>query len=229
MRSVSLPIPTTKIPSFASDAIPSQLTDLLTNTPILAVSASIVVTRDGYGRWTLPIRILVERDKRVVVVRSMDEALALAVPGIGDAICALQFMMTANKVSAAALATLWQEYEDFEGEEGHIDAFFLPYGIALRSQNGFAVADGYLSAFLPYAQAKTDDPELWQTCLDDADDHQFCPPVGLLLFPKDKTAHAVLSSQKRRADALTTWTRLVFHEEDQSVPFPFTLEAQAPS
>lgn len=223
MPTVDLPVLTKILPASVHKAIPERVATLLAHPTILALSAGITISPKGYGSWNLPISLLVERKGRVVAITSMDEALALDIPGFAEGMCALQFAMTDGKIDAHTLGKIWQEHEHFEGQEGFIEAFFLRQGIALRSNDGYASSEEYFDAFLPYAEHDHEDPDLLKACTTEAEDSLFCPATGIVLFAAPQSAHAKLSTHLPMQDGIATWNRLVCYDIGPS--YRFTLHA----
>lgn len=222
MRPVPLPISTHALPKSVTDAIPPLLASLFATTPVVALQACIRIRAQGRTDWEMPITALCQEGAEMRAIGTF--AQARAIPGLTDAICALYF---ANQnMPAWIFSEIWKHHEPGDNDGTAVFVVFTPHGIALRAEGDRGAIAGYLDALTPYAQAECADADLLEDCMEEAKNHTYYDPLGLVLYEGATSAHHALASHTRQQALLDLWGRILQHE--YTMPFvPLLHHAEA--
>jgi len=222
MRPVPLPISTHALPNTVAQAIPACLAQIFATTPVVALQACIRLRAHWRTHWEMPITALCQEGTKLRAIDTF--AQARAIPGLTDAICALQF--AAEDMPASLFEEIWKDHEPGEDEGNALFVLFTPYGLALRAEcDRGAIAD-HLEALLPYAQAPEPDAELLDACIETAQGHTYTDPFGLVLYEGATSAHHALANHTRQQALRDLWGRILQHE--YTMPFvPLLHHAEA--
>lgn len=223
MPTVPFPVPVEPISDTVLASIPAEIATLFATSPVLGLSVRMIIDSEGFGRWSLPIRVHHDDQGTPITITTYQEAMEIATPALLPALGALQFSLHPNALAAQPFADAWQRHDYLQDATSVVDVFFLPHGTAMRANPEHHDHKDTFRALQPYARAKAHDQDLLDACLEQAQDSACFPAFGVVCLPNPTSAHAKVQARQPLPALMRAWARLVHQEKPPR--FAFSLHA----
>lgn len=217
MDPIPFPVPMVLLDPHVFDAIPEQVTTLLANTPIHALSYGLVVDVDGVGSWRMPLVVHHETGATSTTIDTFQGLVDANVPGLFEAFCALQCALQNRTIDPQTFADVWENHASLTCDGVLLRVCFFRHAIGLRAPrhpSGAAI----LNALTPYTTATTADPNLLASCITTIESYNDEPLLGVVCQPALLTAHAKIGAIHRDQQTLDTWARIIDIQHRFPVP-----------